>query len=187
MKRNRFHAMLQRGARGRGQSLVEVALVLPIFLLLVLLLVDFGRIVYVQTTLNQDAREATRVGSVSVGSLTTSDDWLARYRAIRLAAKSTSVAVTVADAQVTGAQMSAWSCDPLDPPCPRTDCPAPLPADPVAAGYCFYPDGYLSAAIDPGNVYVRITIQFQILTPIISNILGGTLTLSGASQAQIHS
>ena len=48
----------------RGQSVVEFALVLPLFVLLVLGLIDMGRFVYLNSTLSQDAREATRVGSV---------------------------------------------------------------------------------------------------------------------------
>lgn len=47
-----------------GQSMVEFALVLPIFLLMLFGLVDMGRLVYANTTLSQAAREAARVASV---------------------------------------------------------------------------------------------------------------------------
>lgn len=50
--------------RERGQSLVEFALVFPIFILLMFGLIDIGRYVYVTNAFNQGAREAARYGSV---------------------------------------------------------------------------------------------------------------------------
>jgi general stress protein CsbA len=54
----------RRSKRGRGQSLVEFALVLPVFLLLLFAVIDMGRYVYLNSTLSQAAREAARVASV---------------------------------------------------------------------------------------------------------------------------
>jgi hypothetical protein len=48
----------------RGQSLVEFALVLPIFLLIFFGLIDVGRVVYLQNAFNEAAREGARYGSV---------------------------------------------------------------------------------------------------------------------------
>jgi len=48
----------------RGQTLVEFALVFPVFVLLLFGLIDLGRYVYVVNAFNQTAREATRYGSV---------------------------------------------------------------------------------------------------------------------------
>lgn len=50
--------------RSRGQSLVEFALVFPIFVLLVFGLIDLGRFAYLNSTISQAAREAARVGAV---------------------------------------------------------------------------------------------------------------------------
>ncbi len=50
--------------RGRGQALVEFALVLPIIVLLVLGLLDLGRAVFSYNTLSQAARQATRTAMV---------------------------------------------------------------------------------------------------------------------------
>lgn len=52
--------------RNEGQALVEFALVIPLFLLLLFGIVDFGRYVYTANGLNQAAREAARVGSVGL-------------------------------------------------------------------------------------------------------------------------
>jgi Flp pilus assembly protein TadG len=49
---------------GRGQSLVEFALVLPVFLLIVFGLIDVGRYVYIANAFNEGAREGARYGSV---------------------------------------------------------------------------------------------------------------------------
>jgi Flp pilus assembly protein TadG len=54
----------------RGQSLVEFAIVFPIFALLLFGLIDLGRYVYVTNAFNQAAREATRYGSVEQWSYT---------------------------------------------------------------------------------------------------------------------
>jgi Flp pilus assembly protein TadG len=57
--------MRRRRDQGRkGQSLVEFGLMLPIFLLIVFGIIDFGRAVFAYSTLNSAAREAGRVAVV---------------------------------------------------------------------------------------------------------------------------
>lgn len=51
--------------RGRGQALVEFALVLPVFLLIIFGVVDFGRAVYGFNTIGNAARAGGRVAIVS--------------------------------------------------------------------------------------------------------------------------
>ncbi|WP_102027450.1 TadE/TadG family type IV pilus assembly protein [Salirhabdus sp. Marseille-P4669] len=48
----------------RGQAIVELALALPILLLLVFGMIDFGRIFHTYLTLEHASREAARVASV---------------------------------------------------------------------------------------------------------------------------
>lgn len=48
----------------KGQSLVEFALVLPILLLLLFGIVDFGRIFHVYLTMDHAGREAARAASI---------------------------------------------------------------------------------------------------------------------------
>ena len=57
-------AMLRRSARGRGQALVEFALVLPIFAIMLFGIIDLGRYVFTANSLNNGAREAARFASV---------------------------------------------------------------------------------------------------------------------------
>lgn len=54
----------RRPRRSAGQSLVEFALVIPLFLLLLFGVFDAGRLVYMNSVLSQAAREAARVASV---------------------------------------------------------------------------------------------------------------------------
>jgi Flp pilus assembly protein TadG len=55
----------------RGQALVETALVLPLFLMLLVGVVDMGRAVWATTSLDAAAREATRFAIVHGGSALT--------------------------------------------------------------------------------------------------------------------
>src|SRR5688500_16640261 len=51
---------MRRRERSHGQALVEFALIIPIFVLLLVGIFDLGRGVYAWSTLNNAAREGTR-------------------------------------------------------------------------------------------------------------------------------
>jgi Flp pilus assembly protein TadG len=53
--------------------LVEFALVLPVFLLLLFSVIDGGRFIYLSSTLSQAAREGARLGAVEAGWMGSSD------------------------------------------------------------------------------------------------------------------
>ncbi|MGH9174654.1 MAG: TadE/TadG family type IV pilus assembly protein [Vicinamibacterales bacterium] len=48
----------------RGQSLVEFALILPVFIILLVGIFDVGRLIYAYNTVNNSAREAARLAIV---------------------------------------------------------------------------------------------------------------------------
>jgi Flp pilus assembly protein TadG len=159
--------------RTRGQALVEVALVLPIFLLLLMTLFDFGRVIYAQYTINQDAQEGVRKGIVSTGDLASSIDFTARFAAIRAAARVMAPAVPITDGSISG--------DPVA-------CPSPLPSDSTVASTCFYPNGVVNTNPDtPPKVVVRIQVRVDFITPIISNLFGGGITVSARAEQLIQS
>lgn len=60
-----------RAGGSRGQGLTEFALVIPIFLLLVLAILDLGRVVWANNSVTNAAREAARFVIVHGGSSTT--------------------------------------------------------------------------------------------------------------------
>lgn len=59
--------------RGSGQALVELILVLPLFIVLLLGLVDFGRVIWAHNAIRLNAEGAARFASVSAESPTRSD------------------------------------------------------------------------------------------------------------------
>jgi hypothetical protein len=59
--------------RSAGQSLVEFALVIPIFLLMFVAVFDGGRLVYMNTVLSQAARESARLASVEASWIGSAD------------------------------------------------------------------------------------------------------------------
>ena len=58
----------RRGKRENGQTLVEFALVLPIFLLVLFAIVDFGMAFHSWITVTNSAREGARLGAVRATS-----------------------------------------------------------------------------------------------------------------------
>lgn len=59
--------------KSAGQSLVEFSLILPIFMVIVLGLIDGGRLIYMNSVLSQSAREAARVVSVEASWIGSTD------------------------------------------------------------------------------------------------------------------
>jgi Flp pilus assembly protein TadG len=164
---------------GRGQTLVEFALILPIFLLILMGLLDFGRVIYAQHTINQDAREGARTGAVSADGLSTSAQFTARFAGIRAAARVMAPAVPMTDASISGD--------------PARGCAAVLagvsgsspamPNDPTVSGSCFYPNGVNNSnTATPPKIVVRITVTVPLITPIISNVVGNAITVSAVSE-----
>lgn len=54
-----------KAAAGRGQALVEFAVIIPIFLLLLVAIFDLGRAVFAYNTLTNAAREGARIAIVN--------------------------------------------------------------------------------------------------------------------------
>ena len=82
--------------RERGQALVEFALIVPVFALILFTLLDFGRVIYTQNTIEQAAREASRVASIEAAAQT----W--KYDLIRNAAISSAAGVGLTTGSVNG-------------------------------------------------------------------------------------
>jgi Flp pilus assembly protein TadG len=127
----------------RGQTLVEFALIAPAFVLLMLGLLDFGRVVYADHTFSQAAREGLRVAIVEPAESSS------KYAAIRAAAVNAAPGTGLAAANVTGS----------------------------GCGDCFYPDGNVSG----GRVVVTVARNVELLTPIIGQLLGGSMPVEARS------
>lgn len=97
-----IHAPLSRRGRrhpSAGQALVEFALTVPIFVFLLVGLIDLGRLVYINNALAQGAREGARWGAVQGRSQTSAGRTsIATYTAEMLTAvPSPTVTVTCQD------------------------------------------------------------------------------------------
>ncbi len=77
--------------RGRGQTLVEFAMVMPIIVLVVLGLVDLGRAVYSYNTLAQSARHAARTAIVNQDETAVRDQAIASAPTLGLTASNVDV------------------------------------------------------------------------------------------------
>ncbi len=80
----------------RGQALVEFALIIPVFALVLFALLDFGRVIYTQNTIEGAAREASRAGTVEAIDAS----W--KYTLIRDAAISAGAGLGLTNANVVG-------------------------------------------------------------------------------------
>jgi Flp pilus assembly protein TadG len=160
------HLGVPTGRRGRnGQSLAEFALVIPIFLLMVLGLVDVARLVYLNSTLSQAAREGARVGAVEaswmgkIGSgCNTANGPVCPANSAALRTDVTAAANRMM-APFGGVSNVYLRCDPK---------PVEPPPPPPAVGTsttCTNP-----AAL--GLISVRTTATFTAITPLIGQLIG---------------
>lgn len=95
----------QRHDRHLGQAIVEFALAIPVFVLLVFGLLDVGRLVYINNAVAQAAREAARWGSVQSRSQDATSRATIADEAIRslAAVPAPTATVTCEESGVTGA------------------------------------------------------------------------------------
>src|SRR3954463_2555975 len=70
----RLTRLVARDSRDRGQSLVELGLVLPVFLLLLLFGIDFGRVYLGYVELQQMARVAGTFAATNASAWVTPDN-----------------------------------------------------------------------------------------------------------------
>ncbi len=143
----------------RGQALVEFALVVPIFLILMFGIIDFGRYVYTANALSNSAREAARIGSV--GNRPTECNGLSRQVCVEtiLASRSWGVSVVGLDPDVTCARVA--------------------PSDPT-------PNAVSMSTCRTGDLLtVRAESTFTLLTPIIAQFIGN-LVISGETMVTVN-
>jgi Flp pilus assembly protein TadG len=135
--------LLHRRRHGRGQTLVEFALILPVFLLVLFGILDLGRGVLAFNSIANGAREGARVAIVNQS--------MPQIRN-RIVAKSTGVSIApVADVRVAFRE----STDPT-----------------VVTNVCRNPETGAQEP-RPGCVaVVTVRTIFQPATPIIGNIIG---------------
>jgi len=88
---------MRGGAEHRGQGLVEVALVLPIVVLVLMGIFDLGRAVYAYNTISNAAREAMRTAIVNQDAATVTDRAVAHAVALGTSGADVDVAYLTPD------------------------------------------------------------------------------------------
>lgn len=166
----------------RGQSLVEFALVAPVFLLMLFGLVDMGRLVHANSALSQAAREGARVAAVQaywIGETGTDcgpggPTCPANEAAFRTNVLTAANGMMVAVGTISGAQL-------------HVSCTAASASTPSGA-WTSPPNACSSQNVrqSPGaRVSVRVAMDFTPITPIIGQLIG-TLSLSGSVTMSIN-
>jgi Flp pilus assembly protein TadG len=102
------------GFRGRheGQSLVEFAVVLPVFLLILAGILDFGLGLYSQMTVINAAREGARLGVVDAGNVAAID---ARVQAMTAGLDKTKLTVNITCERPVGSSFVSCSAPQWQP------------------------------------------------------------------------
>jgi Flp pilus assembly protein TadG len=149
--------ILVSGRRSRGQSLTEFALILPILLLIIFGVVDFGRAIYAYNAVSNAAREG---GRTAIVNQTASD---IRSRAIQ-------------QATALGIDAASVSCPPAGPSgvCIQFK-NATLTAD------CSPATGALGCV-----AVITVKYSMTPLTPIIGSIIG-SIPISAQTKQAIES
>jgi hypothetical protein len=161
-----------------GQTLVEFALVLPIFLVMLFGVIDGGRIVYMNTILSQAAREAARVGAVEASHIgTASSDPSCNTPGGPVCPAS--VAALEADV-LAAANREVAPFGPIQSArlYLRCDSPGSAPTGSWTGQSC-------SASSPNDLVSVRVELQFTAVTPIAGPLLPPAW-LSGAATMVIN-
>lgn len=153
--------MLRRHRAGsKGQSLVEFALVLPVLLLVVLGILDFGRAIYAYTTVADAARQANRTAIVDQTTATVQNQAIRSSPTLAMQASDVHICYYVATTTQT-------SCA----------------ASPVFVDQCSNP---VSTPLTIGCLaFVTTVTTFSPITPIISSIVP-SITLSSTSVGPIE-
>jgi Flp pilus assembly protein TadG len=160
---------------GRGQTLVEFALVFPIFILLLFGLIDVGRLIFATTAVSNAAREGARAGSVEASWIGSSD----------AACGAVGGPVCPADLATLRTHITAAANREMAPFGSVTDlytnCVSSTGTPPAGS----WTTTTCASRSSGGLLSVRVTYTWRALTPIIGDILG-PITASGSSTVTIN-
>ena len=148
--------------RTLGQSLVEFALILPVMLLLVAAAVDLGRLFYAYVAIENAAKEGALYGA--------KHPLCADNTNVNCSANGANVQYYVENEAASGLK-SALGTSLLTT---GVTCRA------KTTGTVRQP---INDCLDGDTYQVRVTYDFRLVTPILSNILGTTITLSSTQES----
>jgi Flp pilus assembly protein TadG len=145
--------------RHSGQSMVEFAVLAPIFFLLLLGTIDLGRAVYIYNTISDATREGTRAAIPFDSPLPSNATVLAAVQS------KLGGGFTLATDPCAGSAPAAGSC-PTTPTTPNT-------------GYIWYSPGIGTPG--RGEITVKISFLFQPWVPVVRDAAGNGVVISAES------
>ncbi len=166
--------------RGRaGQSLVEMAMVLPVLALLTFGLLDFGRAYYFQVSITNAAREGARVGILNIytgpqnPTCSSSNSWAT------CPVQKDAAIITAVNNELTYSGIT---------PTTITICP-PHDSSGSTVG-CADTSNRVGdwVAQNPTNYYiiVNVTYDFQLFTPLMQQLVGNPVHMSVSVQMRTN-
>jgi Flp pilus assembly protein TadG len=170
-----------RWRRRAGQSLVEMAMVLPLLTFLTFGLVDFGRAYYFQVSITNAAREGARVAILNIYT-GPADPACSTSNAYATCPVQTDTAIVNAvNAELRYSAMAPKAvtiCPPHDSTGSTAGCPDTsnrvanwLSGDPSKANY---------------YVTVNVTYDFQLYTPLMQQLVGNPVPMSVTVQMRTN-
>jgi Flp pilus assembly protein TadG len=174
MKSNRW--------RGRaGQSLVEMAMVLPILAILTFGLVDFGRGYYFQVSVTNSAREGARVAILNIytGPQNPTCSGSNNYATCPVQNDTNITTAVTKELMYSGiSPTSITICPPHDSTGSTADCPDS--SNRV--------DKWVSGTAANQNYYVMVNVKydFQLFTPLMQQLVGNPIHMSVTVQMRTN-
>jgi Flp pilus assembly protein TadG len=166
-----------RWRRRAGQSLVEMAMVLPVLTLLTFGLVDFGRAYYFQVSVTNAAREGARTGILNI------------YTGPKTPTCSTSDSYATCPVQTDAAIVNAVNAElqysAITPKsvtiCPPHDSTASTAGCPDTSNRV---DKWNSGQANNQNYYITVNVKydFSLYTPLMQQLVGNPITMSVSVQ-----
>ncbi|HEX6351268.1 MAG TPA: TadE/TadG family type IV pilus assembly protein [Candidatus Dormibacteraeota bacterium] len=173
------------GRRGqRSQSMVEFALVAPVLLLLIFGIVDFGRVIYEYVTINQAVNEGARVAIRDSPVLPTNSDV---ETAVRVHAVDVVLSNPCPNGPITNAAPpanSGWIF--ITEPSPPTTVESLSPSlQNAPGGQTWAVSTGSCSATDPAHAHapLQVTIRYSFtpITPMVGQLIGGSLLISASA------
>jgi Flp pilus assembly protein TadG len=165
--------------RGRaGQSLVEMAMVLPLLAFLTFGLLDFGRAYYFQVSVTNAAREGARVAILNryTGPKTPTCSVTNSYATCPIQTDAAIVQAVNNELMYSGiAPKSVTICPPHDSTIPTTGCPTT--ANRVTNWFGGTTNYYVT---------VNVKYDFTLFTPLMQQLVGSTITMSVSVQMRTN-
>lgn len=165
-----------RWRKRRGQSLVEMAMVLPLLTFLTFGLLDFGRAYYFQVSVTNAAREGARVAILNIYTGPQSPTCSSPYATCPVQTDTAIVNAVNGELTYSGiAPKSVTICPPHDSSMSTSGCPNTN--DRV--------DLWLNGT---DNYYVTVNVKydFQLYTPLMQQLLGNPITMSVTVQMRTN-